>query len=397
IAIRILKDKKMGFAYCTALEGVVRALNLAIQGASIVPERPFEFPADENYYTIPDLLDRRVLELSPEDGMEFASRMIDSARDAHKDIDVTGGGVSFGEEEVVIMNTRGLEVSEHLSGMSASVYTVFNSDHPTPGFEYDSSHLILKDYDEIGRKAAELAAKGQNPVKIGSKKMPVVLRPDAISSLFEFILVPALYGINVGKGESVYTGKLGTEIASPDLSLVDDPTMPDGENAMKMDDEGVPSRRIELIRNGVLKDFLYTIKTGVEFDHPSTSSGLRGGYTSPVSTSGRNIILKGDTEEEDTLISEIKEGLLIHELMGAHTSNPASGDFSVTGSILFRIENGEVTGPVSQAMLSGNLPEYLKNVSGLGNNYRNLSGGLTAVGFYMPSVRIEGVRVTGEK
>ena len=186
---------------------------------------------------------------------------------------------------------------------------------------------------------------------------------------------------------------------SPNLSLVDDPTMPDGENSMKLDDEGVPSKCHELVKNGMLKDYLYTIATGSEFDHASTASGLRGGgqdHMSPISTSGRNIMLQGDTTNEETLISEIKDGLLVHDIMGAHTSNPASGDFSVTASILFRISNGEVAEPVSQAMLGGNLPEYLMNVSGLGNNYRKLSGGLSPVGFYIPSIRIEDVMVTGE-
>ena len=181
------------------------------------------------------------------------------------------------------------------------------------------------------------------------------------------------------------------------ISLVDDPTMPDAENAMKMDDEGVPSRRIELIKNGVLKNYLYTTGTGAEFGHPSTASGYRGGISSPVSTSARNIILEANTREEESLISEIDEGLLVHDIMGAHTSNPASGDFSVTGTIPFRIEKGEVTRPVSQAMLSGNLPEYMKKITGVANNYRRMSGGLSAVGFYLPSIRMEDVAVTGEK
>jgi len=404
IALRVLVNRRMGFAYCSSIEGVKDALKQAVQVAALAPEKPFEFPAGQDFRTVPDLLDRQVLELTPENAVEFASSMIEAAGEANPDISVTGGGVGFGEEEVVLMNSAGLEVSEHLSEMNASVYTVMKTDRPSSGFESEVSHLHFTDFEEIGQKAAELAVRGQNPVKIEGGQMPVVLRPEALSGLLEFILVPALYGINAGKGESVYTDRLNEEIAHPDFSVVDDPTMPDGMNAMKMDDEGVPSRRVALIQKGVLKEYLYTIATGAEFGMPSTSSGLRAGrfssshsHTSPVSTSGRNIIIEGNTKEEERLISEIDKGLLIYDLMGAHTSNPASGDFSVTCSILFRIEKGEITAPVSQAMLSGNFPEYLRDVSGIGNNYRRMPGGLTPMGFYIPSIRLEDVKVTGER
>ena len=399
IAIRIIKDRRLGFSYTPDPGSLSPALELALQGAAISPQKELSFPFNEKYHTVPDLLDKRVLDLTPEDGNEMVGHLIDSACDVSPDITVSGGGLSFGEGEVVIMNSGGMEVSEHLSGMGASIHTVCDGTDPSSGFEYDSSHLLVEDLDGIGRRSAELAVCGQNKVKIETASLPVIFKPDAISSLLEFILVPALYGIKAEKGESVYSDRIGEEIVDPGITLVDDPTMPDGENAMKMDDEGVPSRCHELIRNGVLMDYLYTLGTGSEFGHPSTSSGLRGGgqdHSSPISTSGRNIMVQGNTVDEEELISEIREGLLVHDIMGAHTSNQASGDFSVTASILFRIVNGEIAEPVSQAMLGGNLPEYLKKVSGLGSNYRRLSGGLSPVGFYIPSIRIDDVKVTGE-
>lgn len=399
IAIRILKNGRLGFSYATDLNSIPCAIEFALQGAAISPVKPFIFPAHETYHTVPELLDKRVLDLSLDMTLELATCMIDAAKDVHDDINVSGGGISYGEEEVVIMNTMGLEVSEHLSGISASIYAICEGENPSSGYEYDSSHLLIHDVDEIGRKAADLALRGQNKIKIETGKMPVVFKPDSISSFLEFILISSLYGIRAERGESVYSGMKGEMIIDEDLSVVDDPTMPDAENAMKMDDEGVPSRCHEIIKAGELKDYLYTIGTGAEYDHPSTSNGMRGGgqdHTSPVSTTGRNIMIQGNTRNEETLISEIDRGLLVHDIMGAHTANPISGDFSVTGSILFLIEKGEVTRPISQAMLSGNFPEHLKRVSGIGNNYRRLSGGLSPIGFYIPSVRVDDVQVTGE-
>jgi len=400
IGIRIRKDGRTGFAYCSTPEEAPRSLEVALQGARISSQKPFDFPCDENYTTVPDLLDKRVLDLTPEEANEIAVSMIGVAKDVHRDIVVSGGGLSYGEEQIVIMNSQGLEVSEHLSGISASISTVFMGGSPSSGFEFDSSHLMLKDFSWIAAEAAELAVRGQGQKRIETGKLPVIFKPEAISNLLEFIVVPALYGIKAEKGESVYSGKLDSEVMDPGISIMDDPTMPDAVNAMRMDDEGVPSRSIELIKNGVLKQYLYSIETGSEFGKRPTGNGVRGGgqdYSSPISTSGRNIMIQGNTREEDSMIAEISEGLMVHDIMGAHTSNPASGDFSVTGSILFLIKDGEVSHPVSQAMLSGNLPEYLKEVSGIGNNYRRMSGGLSPVGFYVPSIMIDGIQVTGEQ
>jgi len=81
--------------------------------------------------------------------------------------------------------------------------------------------------------------------------------------------------------------------------------------------------------------------------------------------------------------------------MGAHTSNPASGRFSINSSILFKIEKGEIAYPVKQVMISGNMGECLSHVSGIGDDFRKLSGGLSTVSVFAPTVRVENVRVSG--
>ena len=87
--------------------------------------------------------------------------------------------------------------------------------------------------------------------------------------------------------------------------------------------------------------------------------------------------------------------MIVYEVLGAHTSNPASGDFSVNSSLLFKIENGEIVHPIKQAMISGNFHECLKRISGIGDDYKRLSGGLSTVSVFAPTIRIEKVRVTG--
>jgi PmbA protein len=106
-------------------------------------------------------------------------------------------------------------------------------------------------------------------------------------------------------------------------------------------------------------------------------------------------VVEGKNTKYETLISQVDEGVIVYDVLGAHTSNPVSGDFSVNSSVLFKIEKGEVVYPVKSAMLGGNFHECLQNISGIGDDYKLLSGGLTPVSFYIPSMSFDGIRVTG--
>ena len=105
--------------------------------------------------------------------------------------------------------------------------------------------------------------------------MSVIFTPYALSSLLEFITIPAMYGGCAHKGESVYSDKVGETITTEELSIVEDSTLPGGLNSAAVDDEGVPSKRTELVSDGVLQSYLYDLSTAIEFDQTPTSSGLR--------------------------------------------------------------------------------------------------------------------------
>jgi PmbA protein len=295
-----------------------------------------------------------------------------------------------------------LEAEDRGTGLHTNIGTVLKKNGMSTGFEDFSSRILDIDFQDMGRKAAELARKGQHPRSIDSKDMTVILTPDAFANLMEFITVPALYGEAGIRGESVYSNREEEEVASNNLSIVDDSCMPGGLNSALVDDEGVPSKRTELIKDGVLKGFLFSQGTALEYQREKTSSAMRTerlassrSYKSIPVVKGRNITVEGEVKSRDTLVGEIDEGVLVYEILGAHTSNPASGDFSINSPILFKIENGDVAYPVKSAMLSGNFPDCLNRVNALGDDYKLVSGSLTPVSFHLPSVSLEGMRVTG--
>jgi PmbA protein len=402
IGIRIVKDKKIGFAYCTEEEKADKAVEQALSQSKLGKESEFTFPEPGKNIKIENIYDDRIVEYSAEEALEGVKNLISSALEVDPELIVTRGGVGYGTESFVVVNSKGLEVADEGTDIHASVNMVLRKDGLSTGFEDYSSKILDIDFNDIGRKCAELTLRGQNAKKIESKEMAAILTPYAFANLLEFITAPALYSEAVHKGESVYSGKLGEIVASENLSIIDDGSLSGGLNSAIVDDEGVPSKRTELISKGVLQGFLYSQSSAIEYNADSTANAMRAerlasarNYKSPPTVKARNLMVEGETKKVENLISEVDEGVLVYEILGAHTSNPASGDFSVDSPILFKIEKGEIAYPIKSAMLSGNFPYYLKKVQAIGDDHKFLTGSLTPVSFFIPTARIDGVRVTG--
>lgn len=402
IGIRVIKDKKIGFAYCTSEDKAEDSVKKALSLSRLGTELDFTFPDPESTQKIENIYDDRIINFNSEEALKGTMKLIEAAQDVDSEIVVSRGGIGYSNETFAIANSKGLEVTDSGTEIAAGVGTVLKKKSMSTGFDDFSSRTLDIDFAQIGKNAAELAQKGQDAKKIEGKEMTVLFTPHAVSNLLEFITVPALYGEAVHKGESVYSDKAGETVVSENISIIDDGTLSGGLNSAVVDDEGVPSKRNVLVENGVLRGFLYNQSSALEFKAESTGNAMRTdrlsnsrNYRSPPVVKGRNIVVKGNPKKIDNLISEVDEGVLVHDIMGAHTSNPVSGDFSVNSSILFKIEKGEVVYPVISAMLAGNFHEYLKKVNDIGDDFKLISGGLTPVSFFIPTISFEGIRVTG--
>lgn len=402
IGIRIIKDKKIGFAFCTEPEKAEETIEQALSLSKLSEPSELEFTPPSSLNKIERTFDERILNLNPEEGLEYAQQAIDAAVEVEKSIIMTRGGIGYGHASYAIANSNGMEIEDRSTSIFGYASTVLKKETMSTGFESFQSRELDLDFSALGKNSTELAVRSQGAKKVESGVMTVVFAPDAIAEMLEYVTAPGLYGEQINKGESVYSGKLGEVVTSEDISIVDDGTLQGGINTAMTDDEGTPSKRLELVKNGILKGFMYDIETGVKYDVESTGNGLRcerwatsRSYKVPPKTVCRNLTVEGNPKKVDDIISEVENGVLVHEVLGAHTSNPASGDFSVNSSSLFKIEKGEIAYPIKNAMLSGNLPECLKKVRGIGDDYKHKGGGLSPVGFYIPTVCLDGVTVTG--
>ncbi len=395
LGIRVIKDGKLGFGYAVpedVKKGVDRAVELSKYSAELNPE----LPSDDS---IPDVevFDEEVKKIVREtSGGELAQQMLDAASEVAEDIIPTRGGVTLSEHSTVLGNTTGLFLEKRTTGMVGSVMaTIKKGETSLSASESQASRKADIDFQEIGREAGLKVDSMRESSGLKKGKIPVVIEPDAFATLLWFGLVPAVYGEEVRKGKSVYQGKKGEKVASESLTLADDPTKDWGLGSGPFDDEGVISQRNPIIKDGMLENFLYDMKDASKCDTESTGNGIRGGFKSSPSTVARNLVLEGEEKDVDEMMPD--EGLYVDSVLGAHTANPVSGDFSVVTNPVWLVENGEKKGRIDGAMISGNIPDILDTIE-LGDDHQKsyYSVGSAEVKVELPTARLNDVTVSGK-
>ncbi len=394
LGIRVIKNGKIGFGYCVPgneERGVKRAMELSNFSKKLDLDLPME--KDKNDVKV---YDERVEDALGSLGIELTQKIIDGCSSVKDDIVPTGGGLDISVGTKIIGNTEGLFFKEKGSMIHSAVMatltggeTALQAGERVPDCKFDI------DFEYLGKKAALKVDSMRKTSKKITGEHPVVISQFALTQLVGFGLIPAMIGENVRKGKSVYKGKLGEKVASEHLTLKDDPTRDWGLGSGAFDDEGVVSKETRMISHGVLEGFLYDLKEGVESSCESTANGVRNGFKNPPRTDSRNIVIRGEDKKTDEMLP--REGIYVDGLLGAHTANPVSGDFSVVTNPVWLVKEGEKKGRIDGLMISGNLPTVLDKIE-LGDDYKKclLSIGSQKLTMDTPCARIEGVTISSK-
>jgi PmbA protein len=188
------------------------------------------------------------------------------------------------------------------------------------------------------------------------------------------------------EGASPIGGKLGQTVFDAKLWLWDDPTLPYRPSSRPCDDEGVPSQRTPLVEQGMVSHFLYDLQTAALAGRRSTGNGDRArGLPAPSPTA--LVIAPGNTTFGQ-MVGDIKEGLVIEELMGAEQGNILGGDFSGNVLLGYKIENGKIVGRVKDTMVSGNIYQLFKEITAIGSDARWVGGFVNTPSLYFPRVSV---------
>ncbi len=393
IGVRVVKNKRVGFAYATKLDmqSVEAAIDKALRIASRKPEdkswvsmtEPKPLPKVKGLY------DPEIESLDADDTMKISMELIDNAK-VDKRIVAGSGGAGYGFSEYTIANSHGVEASEKGSFIYASIYLISAQNGETGmGYDFEASRS-LKEFDHVklAREAAEMALSQLGKKPIETREMEVILHPFAVSSILEGILIPELSGDNVYKGKTPFARLKGEAIASKKLTIIDDGTLTGGYSSSPFDGEGHPTMKKPLIENGILKNYLYDTYWANKAGEESTGNARRN-YNSEPSIGPTNLIVEPGMKSFQELVSEIENGIYVISLMGVHTANISSGEFSVVASPAYTIKNGEIESPVKQAMIAGNMKDLIRKVDEVGREVKKVGNILT------PHLRIKGVKVSG--
>ena len=221
--------------------------------------------------------------------------------------------------------------------------------------------------EEIGRAAAAQALTMCEAKPAPAGVMPVVIGPAFGGVLFHEACGHGLEADFIYKKASIYTDKIGEQVASPLVTLVDDATIPGKQGSYLFDDEGIASEKTVLIEQGILKTYLCDRLEGMKLGINSTGNGRRQSYFHlPIPRMSNTFLAAGESDPKD-LIASVKQGLYVKK-MGGGQVDIVSGDFVFSVTEGYLIEDGQLTSAVKGANLTGNGPQVLSDVAGVGTD-----------------------------
>lgn len=393
--IRVVRDGRQGFAHCGTHDADVLADTLVEardnstfgevdefnglarpDGMAVTPQESWSDAAaalaDDRKVELALDLEQRVLNVD---------RRVTAAR-------TTAFGGGWGESAIV--STEGIEAYHRAASCSVSTQPLARlKDETQIGWAYDVTRDPEGfDLDRVAAEAVERATRLLGATKPSSARMTILLEPRLAATLLS-VVSGMLSGEAVLKGRSPFADRIGEQVASPLITVVDDPTRSESMGAAEHDGEGLACRANRLIVGGVLQAFLQNSYTGRRSGTGSTGSGVRATRSLPGVGAQLLVMTPGARSFAD-LIGSIDHGLFVSSFAGLHSGvNPVSGDFSVGADGLL-IVDGELGAPVREMTIASTLPRLLRDVREVGGDFEWLPGGDGASSLVIDDVAVSG-------
>jgi PmbA protein len=327
------------------------------------------------------------LDPDPQSLREAALACEDAARAVKGVTNSEGAGASAGKSIFALATSDGFNGVSHASGYGISASVIAGEDDAKErDYDWHSARYLsdLNHPEHIGRRAGERTVRRLNPGTLKSGAMPVVFDPRVGGSMIGH-LIGSISGSSIARKTSFLLDKLGAQLFSAGLSIIDDPLRVRGLSSRNFDGEGLPAARRTIIDKGVLTGWLLESASARQLGLAPTGHASRGVSGAP-GTSPSNLHLEGGTVSVAELIGDIKHGVYIHELSGQGV-NPVTGDYS-RGAAGFCIENGEIAGPVAEFTIAGNLIDMFAALSAA-NDLEFIRS------TNVPTLRIDGMMIAG--
>lgn len=302
-----------------------------------------------------------------------------AARDEGDAITSVTASYADAHRRIVVANSDGLLADDDVVRTRLVVQCVATGDtgmqtgHEAPGRTMGFELFDEVSPEQVGRTAARRALSLLDSVPAPSGKIPVVLRRGAGGVLFHEACGHGLEADHILKDASVFKDRVGDQVASRGVTLVDDGGYGREWGTLRIDDEGHAVQRNVLIEDGVLTDYMWDFLRARKEGRAPSGNGRRESYRHlPMPRMTNTFLLEG-TEDPDTIIGGVEFGLYCVQLGGGQV-NPATGDFVFGVTEAYLIEDGKITTPVRAAQLIGNGPEVLSMIDAVGNDFDTWTG-----------------------
>jgi PmbA protein len=386
VALRIVKQGKLGYATTTELDGNQNLVSNAVETAQFGTPAKFQLPTSNSYPQV-EVFDADVMSVSTEAMIKLGEELV-TAVTGHTPEIICEAEVAKGMVSVRIVNSRGGEAEYKKSFFSLSIEgnLIEGTDMLFVGESASSCHPLAESRTvaEVVLQQLELA---KNQASVPSRSLPVIFTPSGVASALILPLMAAFNGKTVLEGASPIGDRLGQSVFDQKLWLWDDPTIVYRPSSRPCDDEGVPSQRTPLVEGGTVTNFLYDLQTAALVGTRSTGNSSRSHGGLPTPAPSAFIIAPGSTAFAE-MVGDIKEGLVIEQLMGAGQGNILGGDFSGNVLLGYKVENGKIVGRVKDTMVSGNVYQMLKDIAAIGSEVKWVDGFLQTPHIYCPSLAV---------
>lgn len=389
LGVRAYIGKKLGMAFSTNPPEGASAGRRAFMNAKASPE-------DADFHSLPEprrvelmdgLLDDRIRDI---DVNEASSIFMDSVEAAKLSPSITSvsGILTLTYAEVRIFSSTGVDVSEGRTSFNIFLEVAAkDGDRRGSGFNFfEGRKLDMLDPRRFGEEAGEIAVKSLDSTRIGVETLPVVFKPKALQAIVPFIVDEAANAENIQYGRSFLTNRLNSQIASDQISIIDDGRIPWLIGSSSFDDEGIPTTSTRVVEEGTFRSAIHNWYTAKREGRESTGNASRD-YRRAPSVGANNVRIEApnlEMDEEELL--DVRRGILV--LYTGDTPNLATGEFSGMAETAFLIENGEPTRSLRQTSIAFTLEELMKELDGIGKD-------VASVGSYLGgSIRLK-ARVSG--
>ena len=412
IGIRLVKDRKTAYAYSNdfskeTLDEIANTVRLAMGPSASNSGRNLMFDLKKRYSEVfsvikifPDVVPMTAKISLVREGNDAARKFGRSIkqvsvvyRDSIQKVRIFSSDGFISEDERVYTTA----LAHVIAAKGECIQTGYETEGGLAGFEL----FEKRPFSDIGYKAAERAVRMLDARRAPGGRMAVVISAEAGGTMIHEAVGHGLEADLAQRGLSIYSGKVGQQIATPAITVIDDATLPNKRGSFSFDDEGMPSRRNVLVREGVLTGYLYDKYTAMIDGVESSGNGRRESYENkPIPRMSNTFIAPGHVSPGE-IIGSVVKGLLVKK-MGGGQVNTVTGDFVFDVQEGYLIENGQEGDLVRGATLAGNGPEVLKSIDLVGSDLGFSIGtcGKDAQGVpvsdAMPTLRIKEIVVGGE-